>query len=493
MNNLKTTSSAAARPTRLARLAAVALLLGGATVGALAQYKIVGPDGKVTYTDKPPTAQDIRPSKGTAAPAGSGRHAVRDAPGDDEVPRHAVRHEELPELRPGAPGAAPARRAVQRVLGHHRMPTSPRSSRASAAPRSRCIAIGSQTIKGYSPPTCRATSTPPATRRKAAWPATAGRRPAPLAPPQRDAGHRVRRCGRTARRPPRRPPAPLLPPPQQERHPVLILTSHVRPAGPPARRRAPGRERPCAPARTRREVSLQPWRSPGCKLTPRCHRPPGALDEHSDAPGLLAAGGGLSIARLRDAYSHGVFPWYSPGQPVLWWSPDPRMLLRTDDFKLSHSLRKTLRRFLRTPGCELRFDHDTAPRDGPLRADAARRARTAPGSCPRCRPPTAPGPRAGDVHSVETWIDGELVGGLYGVNLGRMMFGESMFSHRTDASKIALAGLVAFCRCARHARHRLPAGHRPPGEPGRRAGPARRLRTPGACAGRARAGARLGL
>ena len=170
-----------------------------------------------------------------------------------------------------------------------------------------------------------------------------------------------------------------------------------------------------------------------------------ALDDRSEAPGLLAAGGGLSIARLRNAYSHGVFPWYSPGQPVLWWSPDPRMLLRTDDFRLSHSLRKTLRRFLRSPGCELRFDHDTAqvmahcaqtPRDG----------QDGTWIVPEMQAAYGDWARAGDVHSVETWMDGQLVGGLYGVNLGRMMFGESMFSHRTDASKIALAGLVAFCR-----------------------------------------------
>jgi leucyl/phenylalanyl-tRNA--protein transferase len=170
-----------------------------------------------------------------------------------------------------------------------------------------------------------------------------------------------------------------------------------------------------------------------------------ALDEHSDAPGLLAAGGGLSVARLRAAYAMGVFPWYSAGQPVLWWSPDPRMLLRTDDFRLSHSLRKTLRRFLRTPGCELRIDHDT-PRVMACCAQAPREGQDGTWIVPEMRTAYAAWARAGDVHSVETWIDGELVGGLYGVNLGRMMFGESMFSHRTDASKIALAGLVAFCR-----------------------------------------------
>ena len=170
-----------------------------------------------------------------------------------------------------------------------------------------------------------------------------------------------------------------------------------------------------------------------------------ALDDCSDAPGLLAYGGGLAIPRLRDAYAHGVFPWYSPGQPVLWWSPDPRMLLRTDDFRLSHSLRKTLRRFLRTPGCELRIDHDT-PRVMAHCAETPREGQNGTWIVPEMQAAYGDWARAGDDHSVETWMAGELVGGLYGVNLGRMMFGESMFSHRTDASKIALAGLVAFCR-----------------------------------------------
>ena len=175
-----------------------------------------------------------------------------------------------------------------------------------------------------------------------------------------------------------------------------------------------------------------------------------ALDDRSEAPGLLAAGGGLSVARLRDAYAHGVFPWYSPGQPVLWWSPDPRMLLRTADFRLSHSLRKTLRRFLRTPGCEVRFDHDVAQVMAHC-ADTPREGQDGTWIVPEMQAAYAAWARTGDVHSVETWIDGELVGGLYGVNLGRMMFGESMFSHRTDASKIALAALVGFCR-----RHDMP-------------------------------------
>ncbi|CAG1016071.1 Leucyl/phenylalanyl-tRNA--protein transferase [Burkholderiaceae bacterium] len=170
-----------------------------------------------------------------------------------------------------------------------------------------------------------------------------------------------------------------------------------------------------------------------------------ALPPGSDAPGLLAAGGELTPERLREAYSKGVFPWYSDGQPVLWWSPDPRMVLMTDEFKLSRSLRKTVAKFIRTPGCELRIDSAfervitacaATPRDGqdgtwilPEMVDAYRHWH-----------------QLGSVHSFETWIGGELAGGLYGVSLGRMFFGESMFSHRTDASKIALAALVCFCR-----------------------------------------------
>src|SRR4030095_8749129 len=81
-----------------------------------------------------------------------------------------------------------------------------------------------------------------------------------------------------------------------------------------------------------------------------------ALGPASEAPGLLAAGGELSTSRLDEAYRKGVFPWYAPGQPVLWWSPDPRMVLAVDEFKVSRSLRKTLQKFVRTPGCEVRVD-----------------------------------------------------------------------------------------------------------------------------------------
>ncbi len=170
-----------------------------------------------------------------------------------------------------------------------------------------------------------------------------------------------------------------------------------------------------------------------------------ALPAGSEAPGLVAAGGELSMRRLDEAYAKGIFPWYSVGQPVLWWSPDPRMVLEPVNFRLHRSLAKTIRRFLATPGCEVRIDTAfqrvieacaTTPRGGvrgswivPAMIDAY-----------------CAWHAAGRAHSVETWVDGELVGGLYGVGMGRMVFGESMFAHRTDASKIALAALVAFCR-----------------------------------------------
>lgn len=165
----------------------------------------------------------------------------------------------------------------------------------------------------------------------------------------------------------------------------------------------------------------------------------------SPMPGLLAAGGTLDADHLHSAYRQGVFPWFSPGQPNLWWSPDPRMVLKTADFRLHPSLRKTLRKFTRTPGCEVRIDTQFrqvmehcahTPREGqdgtwivPSIVDAYCNLH-----------------RQGLAHSVETWVDGQLVGGLYCVALGQAVYGESMFAHATDASKIALAALVSLCR-----------------------------------------------
>ena len=170
-----------------------------------------------------------------------------------------------------------------------------------------------------------------------------------------------------------------------------------------------------------------------------------ALGDDSDAPGLVAAGGGISPGRLDEAYRSGIFPWYSAGQPVLWWSPDPRMVLPCAEFKLSQSLRKTLRRFLRTPGNQLRFDGDF---HAVISACAAtpRPGQDGTWIVPALMDAYLAWHRAGRVHCVETWADGQLVGGLYFVAIGRMCFGESMFSRCTDASKIALAALVAACR-----------------------------------------------
>jgi len=169
-----------------------------------------------------------------------------------------------------------------------------------------------------------------------------------------------------------------------------------------------------------------------------------ALGADTELPGLVAAGGHVTPQRLEEAYANGIFPWYSAGQPVLWWSPDPRMVLHTAEFHLSHSLRKTLRRFRRTPGCEIRFD-SAFERVIAACAGTPRDGQDGTWIVPAMVRAYAAWHRAGRVHSVETWVDGELVGGLYFVNLGRMCFGESMFAHRTDASKIALAAFVAAC------------------------------------------------
>jgi leucyl/phenylalanyl-tRNA--protein transferase len=173
--------------------------------------------------------------------------------------------------------------------------------------------------------------------------------------------------------------------------------------------------------------------------------PDTAWTDADPAPGLLAAGASLDTETLIKAYTHGIFPWFSAGQPILWWSPDPRMVLQCKNFKLHRSLRKTLTRFLTGPNNEIRMDHcfdqvirscANQPRDGQAgtwiveeMVEAYRQLH-----------------RNGHAHSVETWVDGRLVGGLYCVNLGGMVFGESMFCHATDASKIALSALVAFCR-----------------------------------------------
>jgi len=170
-----------------------------------------------------------------------------------------------------------------------------------------------------------------------------------------------------------------------------------------------------------------------------------ALGTESGASGLLAASRELSFERLLSAYKLGIFPWYSSDQPVLWWSPDPRMILAPSEFKISDSLRKTLRRVLRDPDWEVRVDAGfTAVMQAC--AQAGRREQEGTWITAQIIEAYSAMHVAGYAHSVETWYRGERVGGLYGIGIGRMIYGESMFAQRTDASKIALATLVGHAR-----------------------------------------------
>lgn len=152
--------------------------------------------------------------------------------------------------------------------------------------------------------------------------------------------------------------------------------------------------------------------------------------------GLLAAGGDLSPQRLIEAYSHGIFPWFNPGDPILWWSPDPRMVLFPGELKVSRSLRKTLKK----PAYEIRFD--TAFRQVMEACAAPRDEQGGTWITPAMVSAYTELHRQGLAHSIETWMGGKLVGGLYGIGMGRMFYGESMFSLATDASKIAFVHLV---------------------------------------------------
>jgi leucyl/phenylalanyl-tRNA--protein transferase len=155
-----------------------------------------------------------------------------------------------------------------------------------------------------------------------------------------------------------------------------------------------------------------------------------------DPDGLLAIGGDLGVERLLDAYRRGIFPWYSAGQPILWWAPDPRIVLLPDAIHVSRSLRRTLAK--RTYDCTIDrsfarvIRHCAAPRRDAggtwLTEDMIDAYENL--------------HRAGYAHSVETWHAGELTGGLYGIAIGRVFFGESMFARRADASKVALVHLA---------------------------------------------------
>jgi leucyl/phenylalanyl-tRNA--protein transferase len=159
--------------------------------------------------------------------------------------------------------------------------------------------------------------------------------------------------------------------------------------------------------------------------------------EEADPSGLLAVGGDLSSERLLEAHRLGIFPWYSDDEPILWWSPNPRLVLDLGDFKISRSLRKTLNKKI----FQVTFDQAFA--------DVMRACALAPRDGQRgtwitddMREAYARLHKLGYAHSVESWFDGELAGGLYGVSLGKVFFGESMFHRRADASKVALAALV---------------------------------------------------
>lgn len=187
----------------------------------------------------------------------------------------------------------------------------------------------------------------------------------------------------------------------------------------------------------------------------------------SPAPGLLCAGNDLQPETLQRAYSQGIFPWYSEGQPVLWWSPEPRMVLYVDEFRLHSSLKKTLKQFAKNPSCEIRIDSSF---EEVIRACSSSTRDGHPGTwiLPEMIDAYIAFHRAGFAHSIETWVNGQLVGGLYCVGIGQAVFGESMFHRVTDGSKIALAALAVLCShkhipiidCQQNTRHLASLGAR---------------------------------
>jgi leucyl/phenylalanyl-tRNA--protein transferase len=157
-----------------------------------------------------------------------------------------------------------------------------------------------------------------------------------------------------------------------------------------------------------------------------------------DPPGLLAGGGDLSPARLMAAYRRGIFPWYSLGEPVLWWSPDPREVLFPATMHISRSLRRVMAR----AAFQVTENRDF---DAVIDACAAARKEAGTWITPEMRAAYRELHRLGVAASIEVWAGEELVGGLYGVRTGRVFCGESMFSRRDNGSKVALAWLAAQC------------------------------------------------
>ena len=171
------------------------------------------------------------------------------------------------------------------------------------------------------------------------------------------------------------------------------------------------------------------------------HRPIFPRPERAEATGLLAVGGDLSVERLVKSYEQGIFPWYVAGQPILWWSPNPRCVLETRALHVSRSLRKCLR----SDRFEVRFDCRFSE---VINACATTPRRDQDGTWITAEMEEAYNRlhEHGYAHCVETWGDGVLLGGIYGVFLGRAFFGESMFSRATNASKVAMVALVDFLR-----------------------------------------------
>jgi len=159
-----------------------------------------------------------------------------------------------------------------------------------------------------------------------------------------------------------------------------------------------------------------------------------------DPDGLLAFGGDLSVSRLLLAYRQGIFPWYSSGQPIMWWSPDPRTVLFPDKLKISRSLRKTLNKKPFEITINRAFKQVITACSAP-RSDGEGTWITSDMQMAYCQMH-----EHGHAHSVEAWLDGELVGGLYGIAIGQVFFGESMFSRRSDASKVAFAHFVKWLK-----------------------------------------------
>lgn len=188
----------------------------------------------------------------------------------------------------------------------------------------------------------------------------------------------------------------------------------------------------------------------------------------SVAPGLLAVGGGLTVPRLIEAYSQACFPWYSDDQPVMWWSTDPRMILSINEFRFHRSLRKHLKQLIAKNLIEIRVDHDFAKIIRHC-SQAHRKDQTGTWIVKDMIRAYEKLHQAGFAHSVETWINGELQGGLYFVSIGKAVFGESMFALQANASKLALAALICMCKveqvsmidCQQNTRHLASLGAKP--------------------------------